>query len=365
MLGSVVDEYDTDLFLSRFHAIIYFGNVFFVLVLVLVLVIVIVIVIRNLIVWSGLFMPTRRFFRVRHLLLLTLCSLAAFAQTAAPYPRISEEAFKARLPFFDYNKDIPLEARIVREWDEDSTLRQKFVFRSAQGFLVPGYIELPKHAPKPPALVLLLHGWSGGKENWWEDGNYINGGEMRKALLANGFAVLALDAPAHGERSNEIDYLHVNTYKDPSAPDKVNHFTFTEIAVQTVKDYRRALDYLATRQDIDMRRIGTLGYSMGGMDSIYLLATEPRIKMAVTCVPPMRSLDYGPAAPVDYTWGVKGKTILLLMGEKDGFYTVPEMNATYSAYFESPNSKLIWYNQDHKLTKVYVKDALAWVKSHL
>ena len=214
-------------------------------------------------------------------------------------------------------------------------------------------------------MVVLIHGWSGGKENWWEDGNYINGGEMRKALLESGYAVMALDAPAHGERSNEIDYLHVNAYKDPSAPDRVNYFNFTEIAVQTVKDYRRALDYLATRGDVDMRRIGLLGYSMGGMDSIYLLACEPRIKMAVTCVPPMRSLDYGPVAPVDYTWGVKGKTILMLMGEKDGFYTVPEMNATYAAYFESPNSKLIWYHHDHKLTEVYIKDALNWVKAKL
>lgn len=310
-------------------------------------------------------MPTRHLIAIRHVMLLALYSCAAFAQSATPYPRISEEAYRARLPFFDYNKDIPLEARIVRDWDSADTLRQKIVFRGAQGFLVPGYLEFPKNATKPCALVLLIHGWSGGKENWWEDDNYINGGEVRKALLEHGYAVLALDAPAHGERSNEIDYLHVNAYKDPSAPEKINLFTFTEIAVQTVKDYRRALDYIATRPEIDMRRIGTLGYSMGGMDSIYLLATEPRIKMAVTCVPPMRSLDYGPAAPVDYSWGVKGKTILMLMGEKDGFYTVPEMNATYSAYFESPNSKLIWYNQDHKLTKIYVKDALAWVKEKL
>lgn len=299
------------------------------------------------------------------LFLAVLAGLGAYAQPAAPYPRISEEAYKARLPFFDYAKDVPLEARIVREWDSESTLRQKIVFRGAQGFLVPGYIEFPKHAPKPIALVLLIHGWSGGKEDWWTDGNYINGGEMRTALLEAGFAVLALDAPAHGERSNEIDYLHVNPYKDPAAPDKSNYFNFTEIAVQTVKDYRRALDYLATRGDVDMRRIGAVGYSMGGMDSFYLLACEPRIKMAVTCVPPMRALDYGPAAPVDYTWGVKGKTVLMLMGEKDGFYTAPEMDATYAAYIESPNSKLVWYDRDHKLTKVYVKDALAWVKAKL
>ncbi|MCC6155250.1 MAG: hypothetical protein IT367_15895, partial [Candidatus Hydrogenedentes bacterium] len=69
-------------------------------------------------------MPKRRLIRVGQLFFLGLCAFAALAQPAAPYPRISEEAYKARLPFFDYNKDIPLEARIVRDWDSADTLRQ-------------------------------------------------------------------------------------------------------------------------------------------------------------------------------------------------------------------------------------------------
>ncbi len=297
---------------------------------------------------------------------VSLCVFAALADETGPYPRISKEAYEARLPFFDYNKEIPLEGRIVREWDGETTLRQKFVFRGAQGFHVPGFIELPKSAATTPApIVLLVHGWSGGKDDWWEDGNYISGGEMRKALLEAGYAVLALDAPAHGERSNEIDYLHVNTFEDANAPAKINFFTFTEIAVQTVKDYRRALDYVADRKDVDMARVGIIGYSMGGMDAFYLLCVEPRIKVAVTCVPPMRSLDYGPTAPIDFTWGVKGKPVLMLMGKTDSFYEVPRMNASYKKYIKSGNSDLIWYDRDHKLTEIYVPDALNWVKGRL
>ena len=37
--------------------------------------------------------------------------LAGSEETNA-YPRISEQAFKARLPFFDYDKSIPLEGRM-------------------------------------------------------------------------------------------------------------------------------------------------------------------------------------------------------------------------------------------------------------
>ena len=290
----------------------------------------------------------------------------ARAEDAAPYPRISEEAFKARLPFFDYDKTLPLEGRVVRQWDKDGTLRQKIVFRSAQGFLVPGYIEAPKAIKKPYPLILLLHGWSGGKEDWYQDDNYINGGVMRKALLDAGYAVLALDAATHGERSNEIDYQHVNTFDDPKAPARRSYFTYAEVAIQTVKDYRRALDLVTERGEVDMNRIGLLGYSMGGMDSFYLLSVEPRIKMAVAVVPPLLSIGYGPASPVDYSWGIGNRPFLMLMGRKDGKEDyVGKLEASYHQYIEGPNTKLIWYDKGHQLGEIYLPDALSWIKKHL
>jgi dienelactone hydrolase len=297
-------------------------------------------------------------------LVYTVCD--GQCEESAPYPRISEEAFKARLPFFDYDKTIPLDGRVVRQWDQDRTLRQKIVFRGAQGFLVPGYVEFPKSAKKPCPLVLLLHGWSGGKEDWYQDDNYINGGVMRKALLDAGYAILALDAATHGERSHEIDHQHVNAFEDPKAPARRNYFTFAEISIQTVKDYRRALDFMAGRGEVDMNRIGLLGYSMGGMDSFFLVSVEPRIKIAVACVPPLVGEGYGPAAPVDYSWGIGQTPFLMLMGRKDGKDDyVGKIEASYNKYFGGPNTKLIWYEEGHKLTAIYIPDALAWVKKHL
>jgi len=288
------------------------------------------------------------------------------AEEAMPYPRISEEAFKARLPFFDYDKTVPLEGRVVRQWDQDKTLRQKIVFRGAQGLLVPGYIEFPKTAEKPSPLVLLLHGWSGGKEDWFQDDNYINGGVMRKALLDAGYAILALDAATHGERSHEIDHQDVNAFEDPKASARRNYFTFAEISIQTVKDYRRVLDFVAERGEVDMSRIGLVGYSMGGMDSFYLLSVEPRIKVAVACVPPLFGIGYDPTSPIDYSWGIRHIPFLMLMGRKDGEGDYEgKVKASYKNYIERPNTKLIWYDQGHKLTAIYVPDALAWVKKHL
>lgn len=311
-------------------------------------------------------------FRTSNLLfLLILASTFAWspsgarADEAKPYPRISEEAFKARLAFFDYDKSIPLEGRVVREWDEKDSVRQKIVFRGAQGFLVPGQIELPKSGPKPFPLVLLLHGWSGSKEDWWKDDSYISGGLKRKALLDAGYAVLALDAATHGERSHEIDLQHVNAFDDPKAPARRNYFTYAEIAIQTVKDYRRALDYMTERGEVDLKRIGLVGYSMGGMDAFYLLSVESRIKVAVACVPPLLNASYGPASPIDYSWGIGRTPFLMLMGQKDEMNDPARVEASYHQYIKGPNAKLIRYESGHKLPPRYVQDAMAWLKKHL
>ncbi|MBI5090881.1 MAG: alpha/beta fold hydrolase [Candidatus Hydrogenedentes bacterium] len=309
--------------------------------------------------------PFRCYLAVIWVIALTLVAAVPYAEDATPYPRITEEAFKARLPFFDYDTKLSLDGRVVQQWKEGDTVRDKIVFRGAQGFLVPGYFEVPNKAQKPYPLVLLLHGWSGSKEVWYKDGGIHSGGEMRKALLGEGYAVLALDAATHGERSNEIGYQHVNAFDDPKAPPSHNYFTYAEISVQTVKDYRRALDFMAERGDVDMNRIGLVGYSMGGMDSFYLLSVEPRIKMAVACVPPLTSPGYGAANPIDYSWGIGSKPFCMLMGRKDEMGDPVKVEASYHQYIETPNTKLIWYDKGHGLTEIYVPDALAWVKTHL
>jgi dienelactone hydrolase len=295
---------------------------------------------------------------------VVLCG-AAGAQESSPYPRVSQETFRARLAFFGIDPAIPLEARVVGRKDRPGSVREKIVFRGAQGFLVPGYLEFPKAGTKPYPLVLLVHGWSGSKEVWYVDDNIYHGGLMRRALLGAGYAILALDAATHGERSHEIDYQEVNSFNDPNAPPRRNYFTFAEISIQTVKDYQRALDYLKQRGDIDMRRIGLVGYSMGGMDAFYLLSVEPRIKVAVACVPPLFSAGYGPASPIDYTWGIGQTPFLMLMGRQDKLGDPGKVEASFRAYLEGPNSKLIWFDSEHKLPAAYVPDALAWIKRYL
>jgi len=296
---------------------------------------------------------------------IVFCGGARAQQPTTPYPRVSKEGFLARLPFFGIDRSIPLDAQVVWRWNRPESVKEKIVFRGAQGFLVPGYLEFPKTGTKPYPLVLLLHGWSGSKDVWYVEKNIYHGALMRRALLKAGYAILALDAATHGERSNMIGYHEVNPFISPGAPPVLNYFTYAEISIQTTKDYQRALEYMAQRGDINMKRIGLVGYSMGGMDAFYLLSVEPLIKVAVACVPPLYSPGYGPASPIDYIWGVGKTPFLMLMGRKDTLGVPGKVEASYLDYIKGPNTNLIWFDSGHELPPAYVPDALNWVEKYM
>src|SRR6185295_11591916 len=113
------------------------------------------------------------------------------------------------------------------------------------------YLEYPASGQRPLPCVLLLHGWSGSKDHFWRDGGYINGGNVRRALLEAGYAVMALDAQCHGDRISQNDFAPVNHYEDPALPKpaRKGYFTQQEIYMQTTRDYRRAIDYLESRSE--------------------------------------------------------------------------------------------------------------------
>jgi dienelactone hydrolase len=335
---------------------------------------------------------------------------AAWAESG-PKP-IGQEAFKVLTAFYDYDPQLPLEARVVDLQETATGARRKVVFRSARGFLVPGYLELPKAGGPPYPCVLLLHGWSGSKDNWWEDGNYISGGEARTALLARGYAVFALDAQGHGDRIAENDYLGVfgadakhssgrgcakrnsgatpghrqgsfdevagirgvsvvqeprqvpNLYNEPGAPPRKNYFTLRDVIVQTVIDCRRAVDYLATRSDIDMRRIGVYGYSLGGFEALALTAAESRIKATVACAVPDAWGDDVVLIAANYGRGIRNRAACLLMGKQDGENAEARARRLYGL-IEGPTTKMVLYDAGHQFPVEYVADAVGFIAERL
>ena len=293
-------------------------------------------------------------------------SLSASGAKAPAIERLGHEASQAVAQLFEYDRSIPLEARIVEKVEKDGQVREKIVFRGVQGFLVPGYLQYPAGGTGPYPCVLLLHGWSGSKESWWADGNYISGGNVRRALLADGFAVLALDAQCHGDRIAQNDFAPVNHYVDKGTMDKPRkgYFTLADIYIQTTRDYRRAIDYLETRVEIDKARIGIVGYSMGGTQTFLLTGVEPRIKAAVAVAAPAEKSKWSLVAPQNFVRAIGDRPFLAIMGRSDKMCPLEHAEAR-QALFDGKTNDQVFFDAGHRLGVDYVPHAVAWINKHL
>jgi len=299
-----------------------------------------------------------------------VCPASAQTDTSLITP-VGKEAYHVLTQFFDYDQKIPLDVRVVEKTEEPDYIREKIVFRGVRDSRVPAYLAIPKTGTPPYPVVLQLHGLGGSKAIWWDDAGFTRGGQVTKGLLRAGFAVLALDAQYHGER------LVNNGYEPPGKMvfERGWMHRYHDLLVQSVVEYRRALDYLNTREEINADRVGTIGYSMGGHMTFILAGIDPRIDVSVACVTPsmtermmrIRTKKEKASfviAPYEFAAAVDSRPLLMLMGRSDPAYSVGEAEQLHDLISGS-SKKLIWYESGHRLPDGYIADAVDWFQSHL
>ena len=111
-----------------------------------------------------------------------------------------------------------------------------------EGKKVVGYLQVPRGVTRPP---VVMH-W-GGVDGWKEDRRTNN-----DVLLNLGIACFTIDMPGAGENPC--------LGQEPRAE----------------RTFSAAMDYLATRSDIDGKRIACMGGSFGGYWAAKLAHTEPK-----------------------------------------------------------------------------------------
>lgn len=143
---------------------------------------------------------------------------------------------------------------------------------------VPGALWTPEHATAPSPLIVLGHG--GGRHKTAPE--IVD--RARYFVTRAGFAVLALDAPGHGDRPTDERYNRIATEngariaagEDP-AP-LIAEFQAL-VARQTVPEWRTALD--AVQEHLGPAPVGYWGVSLGCGLGVPFVAAEPRVRAAV------------------------------------------------------------------------------------
>lgn len=144
------------------------------------------------------------------------------------------------------------------------------------------FLFLPHNRPKPAPAVLWLHSSSHDRHQLLQRGH--NGGDepLGEVLAKAGYVVFAPDACWYGGRAGGGPSGAAETAREQhESLFKYNLWLGRTLWGMFVHDDQVALDYLCTRPEVDVKRIGATGISMGSTRSWWLAALDDRISCAV------------------------------------------------------------------------------------
>ena len=194
-------------------------------------------------------------------------------------------------------QDLPvvdLDPKIIEAVDRGDFIREKILIRVSEYAVMPVYLLKPKsgRTSYPVVLAFAGHGygvkdivglWEDGSEREEPDGIYK---DFAVALCRKGFLVAAPEISCFGERQTDFSYL------DALLGQPVPETTCTHTALlafhlggsalgMRVQEGKRLVDYLSTRKDADISRLGAMGLSGGGMHTFFSACLDVRIKACV------------------------------------------------------------------------------------
>lgn len=206
-------------------------------------------------------------------------------------------------------------AQVIRRTERDGYIEESLTFQTTPDLRVPAFVLIPTGARLPAPGVVVLHSHDGiylwGKEKvvaaedehpWLTafKARRYGGRSIAVELARQGYVVAAIDAFYWGDRRMLLDDDPAVYRERPLAMTGKEIEAFNTRASQNESlvarsllaagvtwpgvmlwDDIRTLDYLASRPEVDPRRLASVGLSVGGYRSFLLAALDPRIKAAV------------------------------------------------------------------------------------
>ncbi len=181
-----------------------------------------------------------------------------------------------------------LETTVIEEREYEEYRQQKITYQMGDSLPVPAYVLIPKKKSGKMPAVLACHGHGRGCNEMLglnPDGTDNEGdpGYQKKfpvELVKRGFLVVAPEFLGFGERRLKED-------KEKQADNSCYNISTNllmmgrTMAGSRIYDSICAIDYLESREDVDINRIGCMGISGGGLVSGFTGAIDDRIKATV------------------------------------------------------------------------------------
>lgn len=166
---------------------------------------------------------------------------------------------------------------------------EKFQFDNGAGAVVPGYVLLPRKISGKAPGILYCH-WHGGQYDIGKEelfGTNATPVAAGPEFARRGYVVVAIDACGFGERNGQgPGGSNENGGAGEWTASKFNLWLGRTLWGMIVRDDLLALDYLASRPEVDPQRLGVTGISMGATRTWWAMALDERLKagVAVCCL---------------------------------------------------------------------------------
>ena len=281
------------------------------------------------------------------------------ARTLKPVP---DAIFNVYREQFSYDR-TPLNARVEsRQENPEGWTLERITLDAAYGHeRFAAYLFLPTNSRPPYQTVIYFPSATAmGTSSSRDIEHYYEVPMFLSFLMKNGRAVLFPVYDGTFERPDMIFALIRNN------PESHLH-QYTQSLIKIVKDFKRSVDYLETRQDIDTGRLAFYGLSYGGFYGGIIPAVDDRLKASILLGAGLDPCGLPEACQVNYLPRVRIPT-LMLIGKYDPSVAVePSHFAMFELLGTAPQDKQIkTYETSHiPERKDIIKETLAWLDRYL
>ncbi len=213
---------------------------------------------------------------------------------------------------------VPLDMKVVSTTQREGYEVRTISFAGSPYYRIPAFLLVPLRGRRPYPAVVALHDHGGyyvqGKEKLVQVENehpaltkfkqeLYAGRSYADELAKRGFVVLVIDAFYWGERrlqySNpppalrealgnykpqQVEYVNaMNNWLSLLRHDMISSLSLVGVTWLGIMNYDdcRSVDLLVSLPEVDPNRIGTVGFSIGGMRATYLAGMDSRVRAAI------------------------------------------------------------------------------------
>jgi dienelactone hydrolase len=274
---------------------------------------------------------------------------------------VSDPVFHVYREQFSYDK-ADLKARTEGRNDSSKDwIKEKVTFDAAyENERVIAYLFLPRKSSIPYQAVVYFPGAESLDIRSSADlDEYREFESNLPFIIKSGRAVLFPVYKGTFERGNE-DYGRIFWSDSYSRQ-------YTELQTKIFKDFKRSIDYLETRQDIDSKRLAYVGFSWGGMNGAIIPAVEDRLKVSILYLAGLTTGERPEIAQINYVTRVRIPT-LMLNGKYDSFFPYETSAKPMFDLLGTPKEQKVQklYDTDHYIPRnEQIKETLAWLDRYL